>query len=181
MIGLEIENITFTAKLAEKINIEDLAEKINNSKYKSDEFSGLIIEINKPKCAVFLFPNGSITCTGVIRIEDIELIVNHIINEIEIFEDSIYEDIDIKIKNIIASSVISEKLDFDFIKTQLELKNIENNEKYFPGLIYNIEGANKKIIFFESGKIIFTGYEDLDEIKKTLNMLKNKIINNEIL
>ena len=178
MIGLEIENVTFTAKLADKLDIENLAGKINNSIYKPDEFSGIILEINKPKCAVFLFPNGKIICTGLIRIEDIELIVNHIINKIEIFEDSIYEDIDIKIKNIIASSKISEKIDFDFIKTQLELKN---NENYFPGLIYNIDGENKKIIFFESGKIIFTGYEDLDEIKKTLNMLKNKLINNEIL
>ena len=54
MAELKIENIVFSANLTEKFDVKYLSKQFINSKYNLDEFSGLILDFDNPKCAVFL-------------------------------------------------------------------------------------------------------------------------------
>ena len=71
MADIIIENIVATTKIAKELDIERLADAIQDSKYDPEDFSGLSIHFNDPKAVVFIFSNGKITCTGVKNIDDI--------------------------------------------------------------------------------------------------------------
>jgi len=129
MIDLKIENIVFSAKLAEKFDVQFLSKQFINSKYNFDEFSGLILDFDNPKCAVFLFPNGKIICTGIKNVEDIEIIINRITNDIEKYKITIFDDIHIDIENIIASSKLTQNLDLEYVRDHIEFENILYNKK----------------------------------------------------
>ena len=177
MSELTIENIVFSANLAEKIDIQYLSKQFVNSKYNLDEFSGLILDFNNPKCAVFLFPNGKIVGTGIKNFDEIEIIINRIISDIEEYKITIFDDINIEIENIIATSRFANNFNLDYIKDLIKFENIEDNSNDFPGLIYNIPDLVITVIIFNSGKIIFTGGKELEDIKKVLRMLKENLVN----
>ena len=177
MSELKIENIVFSANLAEKIDIQYVSKQFVNSKYNIDEFSGLILDFDNPNCAVFLFSNGKITCTGIKNFDDIEIIINRIISDIEGCKITIFDDINIEIVNIIASSRFANNFNLGYIKDQIIFENIVDNSNDFPGLIYNIPDLAINVIIFNSGKIIFTGGKELEDIKKVLRMLKENLAN----
>jgi len=181
MAELKIENIVFSANLAEKFDVKYLSKQFINSKYNLDEFSGLILDFDNPKCAVFLFTNGKIICTGIKNIDDIEIIINRIINDIEKYKITLFDDIPIDIENIVASSDLEKNLDLDYIKGNIEFENIAYNENEFPGLTLNIPNFEINAIIFKSGKIVFTGANELEYIKKALKILKESLVNIGIL
>jgi transcription initiation factor TFIID TATA-box-binding protein len=177
MNELKIENIIFSAIIAEKIDIQYLSQLFVNSKYNIDEFSGLVLNFNDPKCAIFLSPKGKLTCTGIKKIDDIEIVMNRIINKIDEFNIKIFDDIHVDIDNIIASSILDQNLNLDYIKDQIKFGNIVDINNDFPGLIYYVPDFKINIIIFDSGKIVFTGGKEIEDIKKTLRILKEKLVN----
>lgn len=181
MFEFNIENIVFSANIAEKLNVQYLSKQFPKSKYNTNEFSGIIIDLNNPKCAVFLHPNGKLICTGLKNIDDIEIIVNRLITDIENNEIRIFEDIHIDIENIIASSNLKKKLDLNFIKDNIEFENIIYNTEDIPKLEFTISKSNIDIILFESGKIIFINVKDLEDIKDILKMLNEKFVDMKVL
>ena len=181
MPELKIENIIFSANFAEKIDTQYLSKKFDNSKYNIDKFSGLILELDNPKCALFILPNGQLFCTGLKNMDDIEIVVNMIINDIDQYNLRIFDDIHIEILDITASFGLSKNLNLNDIKEKLEFENIEFNKDDFPGLIFDIINPKINVIIFKSGKIVFTGAKEIEDIKKALGMLKDNLLNIGIL
>ncbi len=181
MPELKIENIIFSANLAEKIDTKYLSKKFDNSKYDTDEFSGLILEVDNPKCAIFLLPNGQLFCTGIKNMDDIEIVVDRVINDIDQYNLRIFDDIHIEILNITASLRLYKNLNLNNIKDQLKFENIKFNKDDFPGLILDIIDPKIYVIIFESGMIVFTGAKEIEDIKKALGMLKDNLLNIGIL
>jgi transcription initiation factor TFIID TATA-box-binding protein len=176
MSELKIDNIVFSANLTEKFDLQYLSEKIINSKYNKEEFSGLILDYDNPRCAVFLFPDGKISCTGLKNMDEIEIIIDLVIKDIETYNIKIFDDIHIDIDNIIASSKLDGNINLDIIKDQLKFEKIEYNKIDLPGLIFNLNDPEIDIIIFNSGKIIFLGSKDLEDINKAFRMIKDNFI-----
>ena len=55
MAEIIIENIVTTTQLADEIDIQHLANKIENSKYDPNEFPGLILHYSEPILFPFCF------------------------------------------------------------------------------------------------------------------------------
>ena len=56
-----------------------------------------------------------------------------------------------------------------------ELENIEYEPASFPGLIYHIKDPDCAVIFFNSGKLVFTGIKSLESLGIVMNQLTGKL------
>ena len=72
---IQIENIVASAKLESKLNLDKIAFELENSEYEPEQFPGLVYRLKNPKVAFLLFSSGKVVCTGVRKVEDIELAV----------------------------------------------------------------------------------------------------------
>ena len=173
MDEFNIENIVFSTKISDDLNIENLSKIFLNSKYNIDEFSGLIIDFDNPKCAIFIFPNGRIVCTGLKDLDDIEIISNKIIDDIEKHQISIFDDINITIENIIASTSHEDKLNLDAISESIE--KVEYEPEKFPGLVHKMENPSVVLLLFSSGKIVCTGGKSIKDASDAIDAFKDKL------
>ncbi len=181
MAEIIIENIVATTQLADELDIQHLANKIENSKYDPNEFTGLILHYSEPNTIAFLFPSGKVVCTGAKNIEDAENAINKTRNNIRNSGVSTIKEPKIEILNIVSSSDIGRKLNLKSIVDNLLLDNVEYNPKKFLGLIYKMDDIGMMSILFESGKIVCTGAKKLEDATLSINTIEDKLSSMELL
>jgi transcription initiation factor TFIID TATA-box-binding protein len=81
--------------------------------------------------------------------------------------------IEVKVENIVASTIFAEKLDLDVIATSLE--EAEYEPEQFPGLVYRLSTPKTATLLFRSGKANCTGAKNIDDVKKTVDLIADKL------
>ena len=81
--NLKIENIVASGVIADSIDLEDIAEKIDNCELNKKKFPGAVFRIENPKVAVLVFSSGKIVMTGIRREEDLKLGLDYLMKELK--------------------------------------------------------------------------------------------------
>ena len=81
--------------------------------------------------------------------------------------------IEVKVENIVASTIFAEKLDLDVISQSLE--ETEYEPEQFPGLVYRMKDPKTATLLFSSGKANCTGAKNLEDVRKTINIIADKL------
>jgi transcription initiation factor TFIID TATA-box-binding protein len=79
----------------------------------------------------------------------------------------------ITIENIVASTSLAEHLDLS--KIALTLEGSEYEPEQFPGLIYRLKDPKTAVLIFRSGKVNCTGAKNLENVKKTIDIIVDKL------
>jgi len=81
--------------------------------------------------------------------------------------------IEVKVENIVASTIFAEKLDLDVIATSLEEADYEQEQ--FPGLVYRFKNPKTATLLFRSGKANCTGAKNIEDVRKTVDIIADKL------
>jgi len=81
--------------------------------------------------------------------------------------------IEVKVENIVASTIFAEKLDLDVIATSLE--EAEYEPEQFPGLVYRLSVPKTATLLFRSGKANCTGAKNIEDVRKTVDIIADKL------
>jgi len=81
--------------------------------------------------------------------------------------------IEVKVENIVASTIFAEKLDLDVIATSLE--EAEYEPEQFPGLVYRLGSPKTATLLFRSGKANCTGAKNIEDVRKTVDIIADKL------
>ncbi|MEM4539753.1 MAG: TATA box-binding protein, partial [Candidatus Korarchaeota archaeon] len=61
---IQIQNIVASIDLHGKIDLEQAAQKLEDTMYEPEEFPGLIFRMSAPKVVILMFASGKLVCTG---------------------------------------------------------------------------------------------------------------------
>jgi transcription initiation factor TFIID TATA-box-binding protein len=175
MTAIKIENIAAYAKISELLDIEFISEKIPESVYNPDKFDGLSIKSDELKVAAIILSNGKIVCTGAKKIEDAESTIKKIAKQIKDIGFEVKKDCEIQIENITASADLKKEMHLASIANALILQNVDYKPEEFPGLIYRMEEFCTVVLLFGSGKIVCTGAKSIEDAKKAINEMIDKL------
>jgi len=81
--------------------------------------------------------------------------------------------IEVKVENIVASTIFAEKLDLDVIATSLE--EAEYEPEQFPGLVYRLSSPKTATLLFRSGKANCTGAKNIEDVRNTVDIIADKL------
>ncbi|MFO7678298.1 MAG: TATA-box-binding protein [Thermoplasmatota archaeon] len=81
--------------------------------------------------------------------------------------------IEVKVENIVASTIFADKLDLDVIATSLE--EAEYEPEQFPGLVYRLSNPKTATLLFRSGKANCTGAKTIEDVRKTVDIISDKL------
>lgn len=175
MTTIKIENIVAYAKISELLDIELIAEKIPNSSYNPDEYNGVSIKFDDLKIAVIVLSNGKVVCTGAKKLQDAASTLKKVIKQIKDIGFELQKGYKIEIENVITSTNLKQELHLASIANALVLQNVKYEPEEFPGLIYEMEELCTMVLLFSSGKIVCTGAKSIDDAKKSMKMMNEKL------
>ncbi|PSG99644.1 MAG: TATA-box-binding protein [Nanohaloarchaea archaeon SW_4_43_9] len=84
-----------------------------------------------------------------------------------------FEDENIKIENVVASTTLDRRMPLDRIAIYLE--NTEYEPEQFPGLVYRLEEPKAAALLFGSGKVVCTGTQSPEMAKDAVHKIIDEL------
>lgn len=173
--SLKIENIVASGVIADSIDLGEVSKKIPNCELNTKRFPGAVYRIEKPKIASLIFSSGKVVLTGIRKKEDLYEGLNLIVQSLKEAGVDTFDEPKVGVTNIVCSYDIGRYINLNKVVITLNLENIEYEPEQFPGLVYRIKDPKIVALLFSSGKIILTGGKNLDDIKRGLDFLEQKL------
>ena len=173
--SLKIENIVASGEIAESIDLVKFSENVGNCELNKKRFPGAVFRIPDPKIACLVFSSGKIVLTG---IKNNKALADGLAILIESLKKAGVEPLKkprIAITNMVCSYNLGKYININKLSVTLNLENIEYEPEQFPGLVYRIKDPKIVVLIFSSGKIILTGGRNLEDVKKGLDFLEEKL------
>ena len=179
MIELKVQNIVASTTFADKLDLDMIAQSLEEAEYEPEQFPGLVFRIKNPKTATLLFRSGAANCTGAKNIEDVRKAIDIIAEKLRELGMSIHKNLEIVVQNMVATADLGGDLNLNEVAVGLGLENVEYEPEQFPGLVYRLDDPKVALLLFGSGKIVCAGArktEDVslavDKVSKELSLLE---------
>lgn len=170
-----VENIVASTSFADKLDLDVIAQSLEEAEYEPEQFPGLVYRLDSPKTATLLFRSGKANCTGAKNVEDVRKTVYIIANKLRKLGIEVYKDLKITIQNIVAISDLGSELNLNEVAMGLGLENVEYEPEQFPGLVYRIKDPKVAMLLFGSGKIVCTGARQIEDIVLAVEKLSAEL------
>ncbi len=176
----KIQNLVASSNLETTLDLYNLAAAIPDVEYEPEQFPGAIFKLKEPKVTLLLFKNGKLIISGASTEEDIVAGIKKatkLINEIQ-KDVKIKKNIAYNIVNLVATSNLNKPV--DLFQAAITLDDIEYEPEQFPGAIIRIHNPKITILLFKNGKMICAGAKSEADIKKSINIVKKLLSDNNI-
>ena len=170
-----VENIVASTSFAEKLDLDVIAQSLEEAEYEPEQFPGLVYRLNEPKTATLLFRSGKANCTGAKNVENVRKTVDIIADKLRNLGVEVYKKLDIVIQNIVAISDLGTELNLNEVAMGLGLENVEYEPEQFPGLVYRIRDPKVAMLLFGSGKIVCTGARKTSDVSLAVDKLSEEL------
>lgn len=171
MPRVEVENIVASTSFADKLDLDVIAQELEDAEYEPEQFPGLVYRLKNPKTATLLFRSGKANCTGAKTIEDVRKTVDIIAKKLKEMGVEVYKNPEIVIQNIVAISDLGTELNLNDVAMGLGLENVEYEPEQFPGLVYRLREPRVAMLLFGSGKIVCTGARKIEDVSTAVDKL----------
>jgi len=175
MIGIKVENIVASTVFAEKLDLDMIAQSLEEAEYEPEQFPGLVYRLINPKTATLLFRSGKANCTGAKNIKDVRKTIDIIAEKLRKLGMDIHNNLDIVVQNMVAMANLEGELNLTEVATGLGLENIEYEPEQFPGLVYRLSEPKVALLLFSSGKIVCAGARSTEDASKAVNKLSEEL------
>jgi transcription initiation factor TFIID TATA-box-binding protein len=173
--SLKIENIVASGVIADSINLSEVSKKIKSCELNTKRFPGAVYRLENPKIASLIFSSGKVVLTGIRDKDALRDGLALIIRSLKEAGVDTYDEPRVAITNIVCSYDIGKYINLNKVVITLNLENIEYEPEQFPGLVYRLKEPKIVALLFSSGKIILTGGKNLEDIKRGLAFLEQKL------
>jgi transcription initiation factor TFIID TATA-box-binding protein len=173
--SLKIENIVASGVIAESIDLVKFSENTGNCELNKKRFPGAVYRIEDPKIACLIFSSGKIVLTGIRNHKALTDGLAIVVKSLKKVGIEPLKEPKVAITNMVCSYNLGKYININKLTVTLNLENIEYEPEQFPGLVYRIKAPKIVVLIFSSGKIILTGGRNLEDVKKGLDILEQKL------
>ena len=175
MLDVFVENIVASTSFSEKLDLDIIAQSLEDVEYEPEQFPGLVYRLTEPKTATLLFRSGKANCTGAKNMDDVKTTVDIISKKLKELGLEVYQNPEIVIQNIVAISDLGGELNLNEVAMALGLENVEYEPEQFPGLVYRIRDPRVAMLLFGSGKIVCTGARKISDVSLAVDKLSKEL------
>jgi len=170
-----VENIVASTIFAEKLDLDMIAQSLEDAEYEPEQFPGLVYRLTDPKTATLLFTSGKANCTGAKNVENVRKTVDIIAEKLKKLGIEVYKNLEIIVQNIVATADLRGEINLTETAIGLGLENVEYEPEQFPGLVYRIREPKVAMLLFSSGKIVCAGARSTEDASKAVENLLEEL------
>lgn len=176
-IMARVVNMTVLCRLCETFDLRGLAARDGRFVYDPHIFTAARFRSGVPKYTAALFANGHVTLTGVkTRLEAVQAI-KHFCRVLSGVVATNVECVSLRVANHVGTFDAGQKLCLVELYAHLRDNGCTYETELFPGLIFPCKSLGVTITFFASGKVNFTGFKRIQELRRIQTRLEFIVAN----
>ncbi len=173
-LSLTVTNIVAAVRVADVLDLDDLARVIPGADYDKKRFSGLVYRRRSPRFAALVFTSGRVNLVGVKHPDAVAPALAALLEALRTAGVELAPDPQPRIVNLVASGNLGTGVSLLKLAVALDLENIEYEPEVFPGLIYRSETGGVALIF-TSGALIVAGALSIDQAKAVSDEVRHLV------
>ncbi|NHN48002.1 TATA-box-binding protein [Halostella sp. JP-L12] len=178
---ISTENVVGSSSIEQELDLETLADDLDEVSYDPGQFPGVIYRIEEPKATCLIFRSGKVVCTGAQSIDDLTEAVSLTFETLQGLGLEIPAEPEVEIQNIVSSADLSSRLNLNAIAIGLGLEHVEYEPEQFPGLVYRLEEMDVVVLLFGSGKIVITGGSRPEDAEVAFDRVESRLFDLDLL
>ena len=168
----QVQNVVVTGKLADKLNLLEIYDKVPGSVYEPGKFPAL--RIKKFGVGFLLYSSGNFVCSGARSVDLADEKVASLVGLLR--EGGMSVEIpQVEVRNIVVSVDLRKNLRLH--ELAYAIPDSEYDPEAFPGM--KLRKGSTRILVFRTGKAIIPGLRTIEEIENTIGWLQSTIISAE--
>lgn len=172
---INIENVVASATIADKLNIKDISNILDEAEYEPEQFPGVIYRLKEPKVAILIFGSGKVVCTGAKNPDMARFGLELLTQQLEDAGISVIRKPEITVQNIVATWDTGHTFDLNAIILSFGLERVEYEPEQFPGMVFRLEDPKIVMLFFKSGKVVCTGAKSVKELERAVDIVGKEL------
>ena len=172
---INIENVVASATIADKLNIKDISNILDEAEYEPEQFPGVIYRLKEPKVAILIFGSGKVVCTGAKNLDMARFGLELLTQQLEDAGISVIRKPEITVQNMVATWDTGHALDLTAITLSFGLERVEYEPEQFPGLVFRLSDPKVVMLFFKSGKVVCTGAKSIKELERAVDIVGKEL------
>ncbi|KAK8870919.1 hypothetical protein M9Y10_008832 [Tritrichomonas musculus] len=175
-----VSNLVACVQFGCEFDLYKIAQTVRNAEYRPRRFPAAILHILEPKATALIFKPGKMNIVGTKTRDDAYLAAQKFGRIMRKLNYKVKLQ-DFKITNIVASGSCNFRVGLEAIASNSMIsKFAKYNPEIFSGLIFKIPDPQVTLLIFASGKIIFTGAKELDDLDRAAAFIMPILENFEI-
>ena len=162
-------------RIADSLDIEYIASKLDGCIFSKKRFPGAVYHIKEPKIAVLLFTSGKIVLTGITSMDESQKGLEVLISQLNRLGIRTLAVPDVSITNMVCSYDTGLQINLSKVIIAFNYEKIEYEPEQFPGLVYRIADPKIVALIFSSGKVIFTGAKNIEDVKSAIDQVMKRL------
>ena len=164
----QVQNVVVTGKLADKLNLLEIYDKVPGSVYEPGKFPAL--RIKKFGVGFLLYSSGNFVCSGARSTDLADEKVGGLVKLLN--EGGIKVKCNnMEVRNIVVSVDLNKNLRLH--ELAYAIPDSEYDPEAFPGM--KLRKGSTRILVFRTGKAIIPGLRTIEEIENTIGWLQGTI------
>jgi transcription initiation factor TFIID TATA-box-binding protein len=172
---INIENVVASATIAEKLNIKDISNILDEAEYEPEQFPGVIYRLKEPKVAILIFRSGKVVCTGAKNPDMARSGLELLTQQLEDAGISVIRKPEITVQNMVATWDTGHVFDLTTIMLSFGLERVEYEPEQFPGMVFRLDDPKIVMLFFKSGKVVCTGAKSVEELECAVDIVGKEL------
>lgn len=175
MTKINIENVVASASIAEKLDIKDISNILDEAEYEPERFPGVIYRLKEPKVATLIFRSGKVVCTGAKSPDLARFALGLLTQRLEDAGISVVKNPEITVQNIVATWDTGHAFDLAALILSFGLERVEYEPEQFPGMVFRLDDPKIVMLFFTSGKVVCTGAKSVEELERAVEIVEKEL------
>jgi len=168
----QVQNVVVTGKLADKLNLLEIYDKVPGSVYEPGKFPAL--RIKKFGVGFLLYSSGNFVCSGARSTDLADEKVGGLVALLNGGGIKVKCE-NLEVRNIVVSVDLNKNLRLH--ELAYAIPDSEYDPEAFPGM--KLRKGSTRILVFRTGKAIIPGLRTIEEIENTIGWLQGTIISAE--
>ncbi|AGB02757.1 TATA-box binding protein (TBP), component of TFIID and TFIIIB [Methanoregula formicica SMSP] len=173
---IRIQNIVAAGPVADSIDLTHLLNAVPECRFDKKRFPGAVYYMQDPKAVALIFGSGKVVITGIARQEDLVPATKNLLAVLKTANIACHDEPRVSVRNIVCTCSFGRECNLvRMVASLMDSDWVEYEPESFPGLVCRLTDPKVVFLLFSSGKAVITGGTNLADIRKGLEIFREKL------
>ncbi len=172
---LTVESITAESKVARRLDVSAIVQRMNGSLLPKDGGRFAVIEQDQPPCIIMAKEDGRVVIGGLRSMNNTRKMLRSFLSKVVDCGEEFSSSVQLREREIVASARLSTQVSLKKTGKALVEYLLKSKSPKFPALLLGIPETSIEMLLFDNGIVVIRGAISLSQARKAMVRISDRL------